>query len=233
MDKLIKINNTDVLYDLNNNPIRIGNDILEWENGRELKSYINCNYNCEYTYDYNGNRTSKTINGIKTNYYLEKNQIVIERTGNNVIYYLRDLGQNLIGFKYQNNIYYYKKNILNDIIGIFDSNYNEIVSYKYDSWGNLIGIYDYNGNDISNDLSNIGNINPYRYRSYYYDKETGLYYLSTRYYNPKWCRFISPDHGISSIGESMDIIYLNMQYVIQLISLMKTACGQNGQKHLL
>lgn len=200
-DKLIKINNTDVLYDLNNNPIRIGNDILEWENGRELKSYINCNYNCEYTYDYNGNRTSKTINGIKTNYYLEKNQIVIEKTGNNVIYYLRDSGQNLIGFKYQNNIYYYKKNILNDIIGIFDSNYNEIVSYKYDSWGNLIGIYDYNGNDISNDLSNIGNINPYRYRSYYYDKETGLYYLSTRYYNPKWCRFISPDHGISSIGE--------------------------------
>ena len=200
-DKLTKVGNLEIVYDLNNNPIRIGNDILEWENGRELKSYTSNNYSCLYEYDYNGNRISKIVNGIKTEYYVEKDKLIVEKIGNNMIYYLRDSAGNLVGFKYNNAIYYYKKNILNDIIGIYDSSGNELVKYKYDSWGNIVKISNSQGNDISNDSNNIGNINPFRYRSYYYDKETGLYYVYNRYYNPKFCRFISPDIGVSSIGE--------------------------------
>ena len=94
-----------------------------------------------------------------------------------MIYYIRDEEGSLIGLKYNNEIYYYIKNMQEDIIGITDSNNNLLCSYQYDSWGNIISIKDNNGN-IIRDTSHIGIINPYRYRSYYYDNETKLYYLN-------------------------------------------------------
>jgi len=87
---------------------------------------------------------------------------------------------------------YYNKNMQNDIIGIVDSDYNTIVKYKYDSWGNM-SITDYSTN-------NLGIINPYRYRSYYYDEEMRLYYLNNRYYNPEWGRFLNADSMIGLNG---------------------------------
>ena len=116
-----------------------------------------------------------------------------------MIYYLRDSNSKLIGLKYNNNLYYYLKNIQDDIIGLLDSNYNLVAQYLYDSWGNIISIKDNLGNEIT-DTSNIAHINPYRYRSYYYDKETKLYYLNSRYYNPAWGRFINAD-GIINADE--------------------------------
>ena len=116
-----------------------------------------------------------------------------------MIYYLRDSNSKLIGLKYNNNLYYYQKNIQDDIIGLLDSNYNLVAQYLYDSWGNIISIKDNLGNEIT-DTSNIAHINPYRYRSYYYDKETKLYYLNSRYYNPAWGRFINAD-GIINADE--------------------------------
>ena len=89
-----------------------------------------------------------------------------------MIYYIYDYSGNVIGFNYQNNNYYYEKNIQNDVIGIMDSNYNIIVNYEYDSYGKLLSIKDNNGNTIT-DTTNIGIINPIRYRSHYYDNETG------------------------------------------------------------
>ena len=97
----------------------------------------------------------------------------------------------IIGFKYNNEVYYYIKNGQNDIIGILDSNYNKIVEYVYDSWGNILEIKD-------NSINNIGIINPFRYRSYYYDNETKLYYLNSRYYNPLWGRFLNSDNYLST-----------------------------------
>ena len=114
-----------------------------------------------------------------------------------MIYYIRDEEGSLIGLKYNNMIYYYIKNIQEDIIGIMDSNYNLVSSYEYDSWGNIISIKDNNNNEIT-DTSHIGLINPYRYRSYYYDTETKLYYLNSRYYNPEWGRFINSDNEIKA-----------------------------------
>jgi RHS repeat-associated protein len=74
-----------------------------------------------------------------------------------------------------------------------DEEFNQIVSYTYDSWGNIISIKDENGSDISNNTNHIGNINPFKYRSYYYDNETNLYYLNSRYYNSEWSRFVNAD----------------------------------------
>jgi len=114
--------------------------------------------------------------------------------------------RSLIGLKYNDTIYYYIKNMQEDIIGITDSNNNILCSYEYDSWGNIISIKDNDGNIIT-ETSHIGAVNPFRYRSYYYDEETKLYYLNSRYYNPEWGRFINAD-GI--IGANKDILGYNL-----------------------
>ena len=115
-----------------------------------------------------------------------------------MLYYIRSNVDGLVGFKYNSSMCFYVKNIQDDIIGILDSNYNVVAKYDYDSWGNIIKITNGNDVDVSNDMTHIANINPFRYRSYYYDKETELYYLNSRYYNPKWGRFINPDNYIST-----------------------------------
>ena len=196
-DKLTKFNDEVVTYDEIGNPITIGNSNLSWMNGRELSNYANSETNISYKYDLKGIRTSKIVNGIETIYFTENSNIIFEKTGNNVIYYIRDENDNLIGLLYNNEVYYYKKNYQNDIIGIYNSNYELIVNYTYDSWGKLISITDKFNNPIIN-TSHIGIINPFRYRSYYYDQETGFYYLNSRYYNPLWGRFITPDTVVNS-----------------------------------
>ena len=192
-DQVTKFNDLSFTYDIIGNPIIIGNDTLTWSNGRQLKSY---NDNV-YKYNYAGIRKSKLVNGVETNYYLEGTSIIFEKRNNDVIYYIRNNLDSLIGFKYNNDIYYYIKNLQNDIIGILDSNYNLVVKYRYDSWGKILAITDVNDNNIT-DQNHIGHINPFRYRSYYYDNETNLYYLNNRYYSPILRRFLNSDNIIGS-----------------------------------
>ena len=109
-----------------------------------------------------------------------------------MLYYIRDEKNSLLGFKYNEDLYFYQKNNQEDIIGIYDNNYHLIATYVYDSWGKILSIKDSSGNEIT-DSSHIAIINPFRYRSYYYDEETKLYYLNTRYYNPEWGRFLNAD----------------------------------------
>ena len=74
---------------------------------------------------------------------------------------------------------------------LIDTNGNEVVQYWYDAWGNH-KVVDANGNKITSS-THIGNLNPFRYRGYYYDVETGLYFLQTRYYDPVVGRFLNRD----------------------------------------
>ena len=94
----------------------------------------------------------------------------------------------LLGFTYRNVDYIYKTDVQGNIIAILDKNGNTVVEYYYDAWGN------YAINDTSN--MGLGEINPFRYRGYFYDTDMGLYYLKTRYYDPEVGRFINMD-GIS------------------------------------
>lgn len=198
-DKLTKFNNNQITYDQIGNPISIGTEIqLEWINGRELDKYQNNDLIVNYSYNENSIRTSKKINNVETKYFLEGNKIVLEKTGNNVLYYIRNELNDLIGINYNNDLYYFLKNAQDDVIGLLDENLNIVARYTYDSWGNIISIKDENGNDISMLNNHIANINPFRYKSYYYDKETGLYYLNQRYYNPRWKRFLNADVQLNS-----------------------------------
>ena len=205
-DLLTKFNNEDISYDGIGNPIMIGNKRLTWTNGRQLSNYADETNQINYKYNISGIRIKKVINNVETSYELDDENIIFEKTNNNVIYYIRNNANDLIGFKYNNNVYYYIKNIQNDIIGILDSNYNIVAKYQYDSFGNIISITDGNGNDV-NDIDHIANINPYRYRSYYYDKETNLYYLNSRYYSPTFGRFINAD---AEFGRDYEFITYNL-----------------------
>ena len=90
-------------------------------------------------------------------------------------------------------LYYYEYNGQGDIIGLVDSNMNEVVTYSYDTWGNLLSI----GGSLA---STVGEINPFRYRGYYYDTETKLYYLNSRYYDPNTGRFLNADDEVDASG---------------------------------
>lgn len=180
---------------------------LSWQNGRELKNITSPTKDITYTYNKDGIRKSKTINNITTNYFTENSTLIFEETNNNMLYFIRDDNNSLLGFKYNDILYYYQKNTQEDIIGIYDQDYHLIATYEYDSWGKILNIKDNLGNDISNDASHIAQINPFRYRSYYYDRETNLYYLNSRYYNPEWGRFINVD---SIIGSTQDHLGYNL-----------------------
>ncbi len=97
----------------------------------------------------------------------------------------------VVGVIYDGTQYFYRKNVLGDIIAILDQNGSIVVKYIYDAWGNH-AVVDKDGKNIE-DPEHIGNKNPFRYRGYYYDVETGFYYLQTRYYDPEVGRFISQD----------------------------------------
>ena len=201
-DQLTKYDNKTIVYDNIGNPTSIGNDTLVWINGRQLYSYNNITFK----YNKDGLRIKKTNNNVDTNYYLEGEKIIFEKRGNDVIYYIYSDVEDLIGFVYNNNAYRYIKNVQHDIIGILDSNNNVIVKYTYDSLGNIKSIKDSNNNDITNP-THVGLINPFRYRSYYYDTETNLYYLNKRYYNPEFGRFINED-GL--VEKNKDVISYNL-----------------------
>ncbi len=208
-DQLTKFDNIAINYDNLGNPISIGDNIkISWINGRQMNSYVDSKNVINYRYNKDGLRISKIINNKETKYYLEGEKIVLEQTDDDVLYYLYDGIGNIIGFEYKNNRYYYIKNNQNDIIAILNNNYNIIAKYIYDSWGNIISITDENGIDVSDNINHIANINPYRYRSYYYDKETKLYYLNSRYYNPKWCRFINTDRIIDNENSIQGNLYV-------------------------
>ena len=106
--------------------------------------------------------------------------------------YFYDANGSLFGFNYNGANYYYIRNGQNDIIGILDSTGTQVVSYQYDTWGKLLGI-------SGSQASGVGTLNPFRYRGYYYDTETGLYSLQSRYYDPNTGRYLNAD-SVTSVG---------------------------------
>ena len=92
--------------------------------------------------------------------------------------------------------YLFEKNVQGDIIGVYNSTGKKIGAYTYDAWGKC-SLSGANGNTILEDKV-VTFYNPFRYRGYYYDYETGYYYLQTRYYNPEWGRFLNADAYVST-----------------------------------
>ena len=185
-DKLTKVNGSNISYDANGNPLSYRDGMsFEWENGRILKKINTSDSSIQMSYDSNGMRTQKTVDGVKTNYYYDSNKNLIALVkGNDTLLFYYDSDGSATSFSYNGTMYFYVKNLQGDVVRIIDLSGTEVASYVYDAWGN---IKDTNGEPT------IREINPIRYRGYVYDTETSLYYLQSRYYDPFTGRFLNAD----------------------------------------
>ena len=189
-DELTAVNGTPLTYDENGNVLTYGDKSFTWNKGRNLESITDGDNEYSYTYDENGIRTSKTVNGVTT-YYNTRDGVILSQTdGTNTMYFQYDNDNTPVGIVLNGTQYFYITNQMGDVIGITDTQGNALVQYEYDEWGKIGSITTKNNTDEENTLANI---NPLRYRGYYYDNETGYYYLQSRYYDANLCRFINAD----------------------------------------
>ena len=142
---------------------------LSWTMGRQLASFDDITY----TYNESGIRTSKTSNGVTTKYYLNDTDIIEQTDGTNTLHFYYDSSNNLVGFECNGNDYFYVKNSMGDITDIIDADGNVVASYEYDPWGRVVSV-------SGSQAETIGQLNPFRYRSYYYDSDIQMYYLQSR-----------------------------------------------------
>ena len=205
---------------------------LEWE-GRQLQSYnkgegisgvIDEFYETvEFKYNADGIRTQKIVNGVRHEYVLNGTQVVRETIYNSSlnryiakdIRYFYDAEGRPTAIRYftldasgavtGDTIYYLGTNLQGDVIAIYDSTGTKIYTYEYDAWGNLI-----RGCQLATGGSAANSVNPFRYRGYYYDIETGLYYLQSRYYNPQWGRFLNADDSAVITATPMGLTDKNL-----------------------
>ena len=137
-------------------------------------------------------------------------QIVMETVSDSTgelytLVYLYDEAGAPIGMKYRTPTYspgvfdcfFFEKNLQGDIVAVYDSNGTEIATYVYTAWGECTMSY------TSSTANSPGLKNPFKYRGYYHDSETGWYYLNSRYYNPSWGRFVNADAMIAGVGTSV------------------------------
>ena len=190
-DKLTRYNGVDIAYDAIGNPIQDGVWTYTWENGRQLRRMACDATIAEFVYNADGLRVQKTVNGVATNYTLHGKNIVHMIKGNAELHFWYDAQNRPAIVEFNGTKYGYLYNLQGDVIGLIDSANTEVVKYTYDAWGKPLS--------VTGSLANtIGYYNPFRYRGYVYDVETGLYYLRSRYYNPSWGRFVNADNFVKN-----------------------------------
>lgn len=186
-DKLTEFDGDSITYDKNGNPLTYRDDMtFEWENGRIINNINTSDKAIQMSYDSNGMRTQKSVDGVKTNYYYDSSNNLFALTqGNDTLFFYYDNSGEVMSVSCNGTMYYYIKDLQGDITEIVDKDGNSVAEYAYDAWGNML--------NEDNGTLTVGKLNPFRYRSYVYDEETGLYYLQSRYYDPLTGRFLNAD----------------------------------------
>ncbi|MCI8612370.1 MAG: hypothetical protein HFE48_01550 [Clostridia bacterium] len=195
-DRLISYDGKAFEYDACGNPTLYKNEAMTWTRGRLLQSFTHNGIKYSMRYDCDGLRREKAgADGAVTKYgYIGGRLAYEDYRKENETYTLKFLYAHtgIIGFEKDSKIYLYSKSGQGDIVGICDvATGLNVALYSYDAWGNCTV---YNPNLTENtDADFIGNINPIRYRGYYYDADMSLYYLQTRYYDSETGRFVNLD----------------------------------------
>ena len=186
-DRLIAFNGVKIEYDSSNplNPKTYGTKNYKFD-GRRLVRWTHGTDYYDYVYNDQGLRIQKRDDkGVTWDYTYDGNKLIREKHLNITLDFLYDENSILYGIiKNNSEKYLYIRDSLQNIHGIADITGKIVVKYNYDAWGTT---------SIIEDVSGIGNLNPFRYKGYYYDCETQLYWVSSRYYSPELCRWISPD----------------------------------------
>ncbi len=195
-DKLTSYNGTAIIYDKMGNPLSYRDSMsFEWKKGRQLSKITMGDESVYMAYDTNGMRLLKYDGNYTTNYYYDSNNnlIGLDKAGSTLFFYYDSNGLPT-AFKNNDIMYYYVKNLQGDIVKIVKQDGSVAATYTYDAWGKLLSVKD--GSNVNVPASkpfHVANLNPYRYRGYIYDTETGLYYLQSRYYDPITGRFVNAD----------------------------------------
>ncbi len=213
-DLLTAVGGTTISYDGAGNPTNYYNGVktfsnLSWEQGKHLTSITTGSKTYSYSYDLDGIRTQKVVDGVTHSYITQNGKVVRESFpyGDTTIImdFIYDESGRPFAVVYSKNggssytTYFYATNLQGDIEGLFRVILNEETGlyeqkwygrYVYDAWGNVT-VTNASGGTAS--ATSLAVRNPLRYRGYYYDSETGFYYLQSRYYDPANHRFINAD----------------------------------------
>ena len=194
-DLLTAYDGQSITYDAIGNPLTDGTWTYTWQHGRELASMSDGETTWTYTYDANGMRTSRTDGTTTYSYIYNGGKLIHMTRGTDTLeFYYDALGVPVI-VKYNGEVYNYVTTLQGDVMLILDTDGEIVVEYAYDAWGGHVTV----GGTMANTL---GTLNPLTYRGYVYDAETGLYYVSSRYYDPEIGRWINAD-GYVSTGQGV------------------------------
>ncbi len=189
-DKVTAIGGKAITYDAIGNPLTYDGWTFTWKAGRMLASMVKTGTNAQFTYDHNGMRIRKIVNGVTTNYTLNGKNVVHMTQGSHDLHFFYDAQGKPAMVRFNGTDYFYVYNLQGDVVALIDADGTQVVEYIYDAWGNPIS-------KTGSLAATIGTLNPFRYRGYVYDEETGLYYLQNRYYSPNWKRFINVDQSLN------------------------------------
>ena len=193
---------------------------MTWRNGRELATAGNGIHSVSYDYDVNGLRTYKIVDGVRHDYVYASGQFLRETFTQSGTDYVLDFLYDQSGRPYMlylttttagttaSRPLYYVLNLQGDVIYLVNTAGVAEASYAYDPYGSILS-----------STGSLANVNPLRYRGYYYDTETGFYYLQSRYYDPIVKRFLNADSYASTgqgfVGYNM-FAYCNNNPIIFL-----------------
>lgn len=188
-DLLLNYSDDSIVYDNAGNPTSYRGAACTY-NGRQLCTYTKGSTSVSYKYDGEGLRKSKTVNGVKYDYYYVDSVLLYEKRENDYELFYRYDNEGKLAFitriKTSTNSqedFKVLTNIQGDVIKILNNDCSVVADYSYDAWGNV----------TVNSTNDIAMQNSIRYRGYVYDSETEMYYLQSRYYDPETGRFINCD----------------------------------------
>ena len=201
-DLLTGINGMTVTSDAIGNVLNDGTWTYTWKNGRQLATMSKSGVTWSFAYDANGMRTQRTNSSTTYNYTYDDSTLLKMTVGSNALIFSYGSNGQPMSVNYNGTDYYYVTNIQGDVVSILNSSGAEVVTYTYDAWGNILST-------TGSMASTLGTHNPLRYRGYVYDYEVGIYYVSSRYYNPEICRFTNAD-DVDLLGANGDFTSLNL-----------------------
>ena len=194
-DQILSWNGYRYTYDAGGNPTLLRGVPLTWGEGRRLKKVSLSWGTVDFAYDSDGKRVKKTSGNTETKYYYNGSTLsgLVKTTTGSVgttkttVQFVYDAeGKPFLLRLNGKTDYFYLYNGLGDVVGLVDSSNQVVVRYQYNSWGKVTSSEDTSG-------VSLATLNPFRYRKYVYDPETGLYCLGSRYYDPEVGRFVNAD----------------------------------------
>ena len=194
-DQILSWNGYRYTYDAGGNPTLLRGVPLTWGEGRRLKKVSLSWGTVDFAYDSDGKRVKKTSGNTETKYYYNGSTLsgLVKTTTGSVgttkttVQFVYDAEGKPFMLRFNGKTdYFYLYNGLGDVVGLVDSSNQVVVRYQYNSWGKVTSTQDTSG-------VSLATLNPFRYRKYVYDPETGLYCLGSRYYDPEVGRFVNAD----------------------------------------